>query len=367
MTMNYYRSIFWQGCGATLALLTAFALTGCNRDDIKVYRVGKELPRQKVNAPEGWTPVPPGQMRVASFAVKGADGKQADVSVIPLPGAAGGVTANVNRWRGQVGLPPATETEIQKLAEPIKISGQPAELYDLAGTNASNGGAIRILASIQNRDGMAWFFKMTGDANLVAQQKSAFISYLKTFDAAAAPGPSGGPTEMPPSHPPIESGALPPGHPDISMMPATGGEISHEGQPKWDVPGGWKEVAGGQFLVAKFLLEGEAGGQAAVNVSSSAGDGGGLAANINRWRKQLGLSEVANESDLGVKTVEASGSRLSLVEMSGTDARTGKPTSLVGAIVPQAGQTWFYKLMGDAKVVEARKGEFENFVQSVKY
>jgi hypothetical protein len=305
---------------------------------------------------------------VASFSVKGADGKQADVSVIPLPGAAGGVPANVNRWRGQVGLPPATEEEIKKTAEAIQISGQAAELYDIAGTNAANGEAVRILASIQTRDATAWFFKMTGDANLVAQQKPAFITYLKTFDPAAAPGPSGGTSELPPSHPPIESSALPPGHPDVSTMPAPGAaEISREGQPKWEVPAGWKEVAGGQFLVAKFMVGGEGTSQAAVNVSSSAGDGGGLAANVNRWRKQLGLNEVAGDEGQGAKTIETSAGKALFVELSGTDARTGKVTSLVAAIAPQSGQTWFYKLMGDAKIVEAHKEEFVKFVQSVKY
>ena len=44
------------------------------------------------------------------------------------------------------------------------------------------------------------------------------------------------------------------------------------------MPSGWKEVAGGQFLVAKFMIAGDGGAQAAVNVSTSAGDGGGLAA-----------------------------------------------------------------------------------------
>jgi hypothetical protein len=364
---SYWLQLFDSRPAACLTALAMLALVaGCGRDEVKVYRVGKQQP-EKTNAPEGWTAVPPGQMRVASFSVKGVDGKQADVSVIPLPGAAGGVPANVNRWRGQVGLPPATEEEIKKTAEAIQISGQAAELYDIAGTNASNGEAVRILASIQTREATAWFFKMTGDANLVAQQKPAFITYLKTFDPAAAPGPSGGTSELPPSHPPIESSALPPGHPDISMTPAPGGEPSREGQPKWEVPSGWKEVAGGQFLVAKFILSGDAGAQAAVNVSNSAGDGGGLGANVNRWRQQLGLDEVAGDEGHAAKTIETSVGKASFVELSGTDARTGQPTSLVAAIVPQSSQTWFYKLMGDAKVVESHKDEFTKFVQSVKY
>lgn len=348
-------------CFAALTLLAMVA--GCDRDKIKVYQVGKQT-APKVNAPEGWTPVPPGQMRVASFVVKSPDGKQADVSVIPLPGSAGGVPANVNRWRGQVGLPPATEDEIKQSAEAIQVSGQPAGLYDIAGTNAANGEAIRILASIQIRDGMAWFFKMTGDDHLVAQQKPTFIAYLKTFDPSAAPGPS----SLPPSHPPIDSGALPPGHPEISMTPETGGEISHEGQPKWQVPSGWKEIPGGQFLVAKFMLNGDGGAKAAVNVSTSSGDGGGLTENVNRWRRQLALTAVsADELTKSVQTMETSGAKASIVEMSGTDGQTSQPAKVVGAIVPHSGQTWFYKLMGDPKVVEAHKDEFIKFVQSVKY
>jgi hypothetical protein len=39
----------------------------------------------------------------------------------------------------------------------------------------------------------------------------------------------------------------------------------------------------------------------------------------------------------------------------------------VGVLVPQNGQTWFYKLMGDAKVVESQKDAFTKFVQGVKY
>ena len=34
---------------------------------------------------------------------------------------------------------------------------------------------------------------------------------------------------------------------------------------------------------------------------------------------------------------------------------------------PQVEQTWFYKLMGDSKVVESQKDAFTKFVQSVKY
>jgi hypothetical protein len=55
------------------------------------------------------------------------------------------------------------------------------------------------------------------------------------------------------------------------------------------------------------------------------------------------------------------------VDFSGTDAKTGKPARLVGAIVPQSGQTWFYKLMGDEQIVAQQKDAFIEFIQSANY
>ena len=363
-------------------LLAAWLTTGCGQNETQVYRVPKDSPSPPAaphahpesglpaghpdiappavnpqitwKTPAGWTEVPPGQVRVASFNVKGADGKQADVSVIPLPGQAGGDVANINRWRGQVGLPSASAEELRKSAEAVEVSGQPAELYDLAGTNVSSGDASRILAVIQHRAGMAWFFKMTGDAALVAQQKPAFIEFLKSVQPAA----------------PDAAGALPPSHPPIGGNPAApvSAAAASEGQPRWTVPPGWKEIPGGQFLVAKFSIAGDAGATAAVNVSMSIGDGGGLAANVNRWLGQLGQSPwSAADLEKQAKEIEVAGGKATVVDMSGTDARSGQPTSLTGAMVLRDGQTWFYKLMGDAKVVAGQKDTFIKFVKEVKY
>jgi hypothetical protein len=196
---------------------------GCHRDEVKVYRVAKDqdqaqpqtapaLPTDSPNpalppghpdissapgtslppasesarpqltwkTPEGWTEVPPGEMRVASFKIQGQNGKQADVSVIPLPGRPGTDDANVNRWRGQVGLSSVSPEELEKSAESVETAGQPAQLYDIAGQNPGHGEAARILGVIQHREDAVWFFKMTGDADLVEQQKPAFVAFLKS-------------------------------------------------------------------------------------------------------------------------------------------------------------------------------------------
>jgi hypothetical protein len=375
------------------AVMLSVILIGCNRDQAKVYTVPKDIPpaaavqtastlppghpdtggmagmgsgmnmgmdpsaRPKLTykTPAGWTEADPGSVRVASFKVS-QDGKQADVSIIPLSGDAGGDAANVNRWRGQVGLEPASEEDLKKLVEAVEVAGQPAELFDMAGKNPGSGDAMRVLGVIQHRDGTAWFFKMTGEDALVRSQKPTLIDFLKSVKFEAS-----GPAALPASHPPINGMSMP-------GMAASTAPISREGQPAWQVPAGWQEVSGGQFLIAKFLVKGEANSQAAVNVSASAGDGGGLAANVNRWRQQVGLAEQSEAEILrGASPLEAAGGKATIVELGGTDARTGQPVNIIGAMVPQASQTWFYKLMGDAKVVAAQKDAFTKFVQSAKY
>jgi hypothetical protein len=340
-------------------------------------------PQLTWKTPADWKEAPPSELRVASFKVAGKDGKQADVSIVPLQGMAGTDAANVNRWRGQVGLPVVTDDELQKAAEKVEAGGQPAQLYDIAGTNPGSGSAERILGVIQHRDGMAWFYKMTGDADLVEQQKPAFVEFLKsvTFGAAA-------PTqaEMPAGHPATGGdmgGLLSAGAPAQQLQPGqvklsdatvlantpSSTAVSHEGQPTWQVPAAWQEVPGGQFLVAKFNLPAAGGATAAVNVSSSTSEEGrSLTGNVNRWRGQLGLAPLsADDVNKLVTPIASTSGNASLVDFSGTDARTGQPARLVGIVVSLPDQAWFYKLMGDAKVVESQKAAFTQFVQGVKY
>jgi hypothetical protein len=295
-------------------------------------------------------------MRAASFRVTGKDNKQADVSVVPLPGLAGSDLDNVNRWRGQVGQPAVSEAELAKLAQPVEVAGQSASLYEQAGANPGSGDKTRILAAITRRDGVAWFFKMTGDDGLVSQEKPAFIDFLKSVSFPTATAQA----QLPPSHPPINAG----------NMTAQAGPAASSGEtkPNWEVPSGWKEVSGGQFLVSKFILPGGGDAPTAVNVSKSPGDGGGLLANVNRWRSQLGLGPVA-EADLAsqVQSLDLPGGKGTLADIAGQDARTGKQARLLAVVVPRPGQTWFYKLMGDAQVVQHEKDAFMKFVQGVQY
>jgi len=211
---------------------------------------------------------------------------------------------------------------------------------------------------------------MTGDDPLVVKNRAAFLEFLKSVKFETSQ-----PAELPTNHPPIDSTQLPAGHPEI--QPATAGntpttaantEVLGEHKLSWTLPIGWKEIPASQPLYAKFTIAGEGGTLAAVNVSTSSGDGGGLTANVNRWRGQLGQSPWSEaELQKQIKTIEADGNKILLVEMNGTDARSGQPSSLVGAVVSQGGSTWFYKLMGDAKIVAVQKDAFIHFVKGTKY
>ena len=143
---------------------------------------------------------------------------------------------------------------------------------------------------------------------------------------------------------------------------------SGQAKPNWEVPTGWKEVPGGQFLVAKFVLAGAANAQANVNVSMSTGDGGGMLANFNRWRGQLSLGPVT-DVDLAkeIQPLDLPGGKASLADIAGKDPKSGQNARLLAVVIPRSGETWFYKLMGDAQVVQQQKDAFVKFVQSVKY
>jgi hypothetical protein len=290
-------------------------------------------------------------MSIASFKVSGQAGADAEVSVVPLPGLAGGDTANVNRWRGQVGLPAATADELQKLSEGVQVGDQSATLYDIAGSD----NAKRILGAIQERDGTTWFFKMTGEARLVEGQKPEFTAFLKSLTFSNA----------------TQSAALPPGHPPIGganqTAPMMSGEPVGANKPAWAVPAGWQEVPASQFLLAEYSIAGANGAKAEVNVAELNGNGGGVLANVNRWRGQIGLGPVDEIGLLKVTTALAvTGGQATFVDMTGRDM-SGQATRLVAAIVPAGDQTWFYKLMGDEKVVADQKDAFTKFVQTARY
>lgn len=342
---------------------------GCDRDPVRTYRVPKEevpttaaipdphgsgaggmmmgggaatSPAQQVTwtLPEGWEELEPNQFRVGNFRIPETDGPGAEVTIIPLGGMAGTDLANVNRWRGQVGLPPVLQDDLAGLAQELSIGGEKGVMFDLGGGQPADGKPLRMLAAILRRGGTSWFIKALGPDALVAGQRDAFVKFLAglNFDA---PATSADPAAAAPA--PSSPGDVPSG---------------------WKVPEGWVTQPAGSMQMAKFAIPADGGKSAEVSVATLGGDGGGLLANVNRWRRQLGMDPVDADGLADcVAPITGGPAGAQLVSLEPDDGAR----AMTAAVVSAGGQTWYIKLVGDAPVVSRENNNLIAFVKGIDY
>ena len=113
-------------------------------------------------------------MRKATWIVSGPNDSKAEIAVTVFPGSVGGLTANVNRWRGQIGLPPASPDEIAASANNTKVSGLDSQRFVMT----SADGKKSVDAVMTSKDGATWFFKMNGETAAVQANSAAFVAFL---------------------------------------------------------------------------------------------------------------------------------------------------------------------------------------------
>lgn len=128
-------------------------------------------------APAAWTAKAGSAMRRGTYIIKGSGSGEAELAITAFPGDVGGDLANVNRWRGQIGLPPLVAADLESALTRMTTNGLPVAVVDLT------GGSQRILGAIVPFSGSTWFFKLTGPDAVVAEVKPAFLSYLQTLRA----------------------------------------------------------------------------------------------------------------------------------------------------------------------------------------
>ena len=138
-------------------------------------------------APAAWKPAPLGAMRKGSFAIPGADGTEADLSITAFPGDVGGELANVNRWRGQIQLPPLSEADLATATTHREIHGLPFVLVDFVSPSAVK--PTRIVGAILPFNRATWFFKLMGPDATVEAAKPAFLEFLQTVRPPVATAP----------------------------------------------------------------------------------------------------------------------------------------------------------------------------------
>ncbi len=121
--------------------------------------------------PEGWEDAGATGMRKVNLRVNDANGS-AEITALTFPGDVGGRLANINRWRGQIGLPAATPESIPEFSSETTISGTPGLYVRMEGGEKSLIGAILPLHD------NTWFFKMIGDSHTVLAQEAAMKAFL---------------------------------------------------------------------------------------------------------------------------------------------------------------------------------------------
>src|SRR5262249_40846831 len=131
-------------------------------------------PQIKWDTPEGWTEVPPSSMRYASFSVSAENGDKIDISVVTFAGEGGSDRDNVNRWRGQIGLPPLDENAVASQISAVKTADATFSTADIVGAKT------RTIAVWTHHDGRVWFFKATGPSAAVEKEKPKFVKFIES-------------------------------------------------------------------------------------------------------------------------------------------------------------------------------------------
>ncbi len=180
--------------------------------------------------------------------------------------------------------------------------------------------------------------------------------------AAAAPAQMAPGATLPDGHPAIGGEATPASAPGAM----TGSVPTAEGMALlWTAPAHWTAKSLGSMRKGSYAVAGEAGAVGDLAITAFPGDTGGLFANVNRWRGQVGLGPIeAAQLEASVKNIEANGLKMTIVEATGQ--ANGVSTTLLGAIVPHEGQTWFFKLIGPAALVTHEQTAFRDFLSTIK-
>lgn len=278
---------------------------------IKSLRFGDDESPPDWTLPEGWTPRPGGAMRYATLAID--SDPPLEVSVTTLGREEGDdaayLLANVNRWRGQVGLADLAADQLDRETEQLEIGGGEATVVDLVGRMKPGG-------------------PMSGGAPFAPL-------------ASGRSGRSDGPSPL--------------DHANAPQPPASGAS----GPLRYDVPEGWTEEPVRGIRKASFRVS-EQGESAEITVIDLDAAAGALLPNVNRWRGQVELGPTTQDQlDSDAQPIDVGGQKGTYIEMVGP-----KKTTLA-VVVEAAGRAWFVTLKGDNALAHREMENFKAFVQSL--
>lgn len=127
----------------------------------------------KFDKPEGWADAPLKPLTRKVFEkVEGDQRIEITISV-----AGGDLTQNMNRWRGQINLPPVSAEELAKDFKPMEVNGIAGKYIEMNSTEPTKES---IHGVVIDDDGSTWFIKLRGSTALAEQERANFIEFAKS-------------------------------------------------------------------------------------------------------------------------------------------------------------------------------------------
>lgn len=286
------------------------------------------LPQLAWDTPEGWVDLGPSSTRQINL--RPADNPSAECYVARLPGG-GSLEDNVNRWRQQMGQGPLSGEEVTALPQ-RSLLGAPATFVEITGDFTGMTGETisdaRLFGLILLIGDVGLFVKMIGPDALLVAERERFLDFCDSLHLE---------TITPPT--------------DTNSSP-------HENLT-WTAPKGWIVEAPTSMRHFTYRV----GVDTECYLSILGGTAGGLEANVNRWRKEIGLPPLATDAIADLATTTLAGSQATVVEGEGTfQGMSGPPRDgfrLLGLIAPASGKTYFLKMVGpSSEVTDHREGFF---------
>jgi hypothetical protein len=165
------------------------SVLGCQKDAVEVYQVSKARVENqaalvssvdndsalKWHAQPQWVVVPVPPPLLAKFSIP-VSTRTCELTISQLSGDAGGLLANVNRWRGQLGLPPVDGRELASLVVSETFGRYAFRMVGLSREDRAMSVAILEL------DGTSWFFKLSGRPDDVSALRGQFVRFLTELE-----------------------------------------------------------------------------------------------------------------------------------------------------------------------------------------
>ncbi len=279
--------------------------------------------------PAGWIELPPTDMRRVNLQPAGNADAECYLSV--LPGAAGGVEANVNRWRKQFGLEESTaetlptqdllglEAARVDLEGDFKATSQPGAPASAAKPGFALVGLIGTIAD------QTVFVKMTGPKEVVAAENASFDAWVKSL-RLVAPGSA-----------------------------SARRDVTGDAQLRFTAPPGWSREPDKAMRLATLKPAGTKSSECVIVVLP--GEAGGVAGNVARWRGQMGLEPPSPLELAALPKISMLGTEAVVVDCVGRfdDAMSGRTIEqarFLGAIALVDGKAIFVKLTGPEAEVD---------------